>query len=99
MTGPHVVVVRGGRNLLTPHAARDYPGLEVIRPGRWDLSLICPEVGQTVVALGGEHAHAYRTVDGGEAEAFELRPGDRATLLRRDLPFCFSEWRIVRHPS
>jgi hypothetical protein len=91
-----VVVVRGGRNLLTPHAAEGYPGVRVLRPGRWDLSLIVPEVGQTIVALGGEHAHAYETVDGGRAEAFELRPGDRATLLGRDLPFCLCEWRILR---
>jgi hypothetical protein len=67
-----------------------------MRPGCWDLSLIVPEVGQTIFARGGERAHGYETVDGGRAEGFELSPGDRATLLRRDLPFCFSEWRIVR---
>jgi hypothetical protein len=86
--------LQAGRNVLTPHPADAYPALEVIRPGAWDLALILPQPGQTIVALGGEKVFAYETVDGGRAQGFELRRGDRATLLRRDLPFCLAEWRI-----
>lgn len=96
MESPAAVVVRGQRNLLTPHAPDSYPGVRVLRLGRWKEGLIVPEVGQTIVALGGEKARSYETVDGGRAEGFVLRPGDRATLLARDLPFCLAEWRIVR---
>jgi len=71
---------RSGRNALTPQPADLYPGLRVIRPGRWDLSLIVPNPGQTIVALGGEEVLAYETADGGRAEGFVLRAGDRATL-------------------
>lgn len=95
-TGPSVEVVRGGRNVLTRHDADSYPGLRVIRPGQWDLSLIVPKAGQGFVALGGEKVYAYETVDGGRAEGFELRPGDRATVVSLDLPFSFAEWRIER---
>jgi hypothetical protein len=91
--------VYSGRNVLTSHPAESYPGLQVIRPGRWDLSLIVPTPGQTIVALGGEKVFAYETVDGGRADGFELHPGDRATLLRRDLEYCLAEWRIERSAS
>ena len=89
-------ILQGGRNVLTPHASDAYPELRVIRPGRWDLSLILPEPGQTIRALGGERVFAYETVDGGRAQGFELRAGDRATLVRKDLPYCLAEWRIER---
>ncbi len=88
---------RSGRNVLTPHPGAAYPGVEVLRPGpEWELGLIVPAEGQTIVALGGERTYAYETVDGGRAEAFELRPGDRATLVRRSLRFAVAEWRIER---
>jgi len=91
-----VEVVLSGRNVLTPHGEECYPGLRVIRPGRWDLSLIVPGVGDTIVALGGETVYAYETVDGGRAQGFSLRRGDRATLVSRDREHCFSEWHIER---
>jgi hypothetical protein len=94
--GVSVEVVRGGRNVLTSHSAESYPGVLVVRPGEWDLSLIVANDGQTFVALGGEKVYPYETVDGGRAQGFELRPDDRATLVRSDLPFCFAEWRIER---
>jgi hypothetical protein len=94
--GASVEVVRGGRNVLTDHPAEAYPGLLVVRPGQWDLSLIVPTAGQGFVALGGEKVYAYETVDGGRAQGFELRPGDQATVVALDLPFAFAEWRIER---
>jgi hypothetical protein len=93
-----VEIHRGGRNVLTSHPAECYPGLRVVRPGEWDQGLIVPKDGETVVARGGEKVYAYETVDGGRAEGFELQAGDRATLVRSDLPFCFAEWRIERAP-
>src|SRR5262249_16586067 len=96
MSDLHVELVRGGRNVLTPHEAQSYPGLRVICPGHWDLSLIVPNPGDTIVALGGETLYAYETIDGGVAQGFQLRPGDRALLVRKDLAFCFAEWRIER---
>jgi hypothetical protein len=87
----------GARNLVTPHAPKQYPGLLVVRPGpEWSVSIIVPEVGETVHALGGEKAYEYETADGGRAEGFELRPGDRATLVRAGLPFAMVEWRVER---
>ena len=94
--GASVEVVRGGRNVLTSHDADSYPGLLVVRPGKWDLRLIVPKAGQGFVALGGEKVYAYETIDGGRAEGFELRRGDRATVVSLDLPFSFAEWRIER---
>lgn len=94
--GPSVEVLRGGRNVLTGHPAEAYPGLLVVRPGQWDLSVIVPTAGQGFVALGGEKVFAYETVNGGCAEGFELRPGDQATVVALDLPFAFAEWRIER---
>jgi hypothetical protein len=91
--------LQAGRNVLTPHAAVAYPELQVIRPGRWDMSLIVPSPGQTIEALGGETVFGYETVDGGRAAGFVLGPGDRATLVRRDLPYCLAEWRIERARS
>jgi hypothetical protein len=87
---------RSGRAVLTPHSIDSYPGLRVIRPGRWDLSLILPRPGQTIVALGGERTIAYETVDGGRAQGFELREGDQAHLIRSDLEYCLAEWQIER---
>ena len=88
---------RSGRNLLTPHGPEAYPGLLVVKPGPdWDTCVVVPDDGATIVARGGEKIYAYETVDGGRAQGFELRPGDRATLVRSDLPFALVEWRVQR---
>ena len=89
--------LQSSRNLLTPHGPENYPGLLVVKPGpQWDTFVIVPEDGETVVAVGGEKVYGYETVDGGRAEAFELAPGERATLLRSGLPFALVEWQIER---
>ena len=88
---------RAGRNLLTPHGPDSYPGLLLVKPGpSWAVHVIVPEDGMTVVARGGERIYGYETIDGGRADAFDLRPGDRATLVRSGLPFSLVEWRIDR---
>ena len=90
-------VHRSGRNLLTAHRPEDYPGLLVVKPGPgWDISVIVPDEGATVVARGGESVYGYETPDGGQATGFELRAGDRATLTRSGLPFCLVEWSVER---
>jgi hypothetical protein len=92
-----IETLEAGRNLLTPHPGEAYPGIEVLRPGpEWDLGIMVPAEGQTIVALGGERAYAYQTIDGGRAAGFELRPGDRATLMRRTIHFALAQWRIER---
>lgn len=88
---------RGGRNLMTPHPPEGYAGLLVVKGGpAWTEWVIVPEDGQTLLARGGERVYAYETADGGRAEGFELRPGDRATLVRSGLAHAFVEWRIER---
>lgn len=88
---------RSGRNLLTPHGPQAYPGLVAVKPGpEWDTFVIVPDDGATVLARGGEKVYGYETVDGGRAQAFELRPGDRATLVRSDLPHALVEWKVER---
>ena len=88
---------RGARNLVSPHPPESYEGLLVVKPGPgWRRFILVPEDGQTVTALGGEEAYAYVTVDGGRAQGFILRPGDRATIVRSGLPHAFVEWRIDR---
>jgi hypothetical protein len=90
----------GGRNLVTTHGPECYPGQLVVKPGpRWDVFIIVPADGATVVARGGERVYAYDTVDGGHAEGFSLAEGDRATLVRSGLPFALVEWRIERAAS
>jgi hypothetical protein len=87
----------GGRNLLTAHDPEAYEGLLVVRPGPlWSVAVIVPEEGQTIRARGGERVYDYETVDGGQAQGFELGPGDRATLVRAGLPHAFVEWRVER---
>jgi hypothetical protein len=92
-----VLTVRGARNLVTPHPPEAYPGLLVVKPGPgWKLWIIVPEDGQPLSGRGGERTYAYETVDGTRAEAFELRPGDVATIARSGLARGFVEWRIER---
>ena len=92
-----VETFRAGRNLLTAHGPDSYPGLLVVKPGTgWEVHIIVPEDGAIIVARGGEKVYAYETVDGGRADGFELRPGDRATLVRSGLPFSLVEWRVER---
>ena len=94
---PAVESVQGGRNVLTPHNPSAYEGLLVVKPGpQWEPWVIVPEDGQTIVARGGEKTYGYETIDGGHAAGFELRRGDRATLVRSGLPYAFVEWRIER---
>jgi hypothetical protein len=92
-----VETVRGARNLVTPHPPDAYADRLVVKPGPgWKLFIIVPEDGQTLLARGGEEAYGYVTVDGGRAQGFTLRPGDRATIVRSSLPHAFVEWRIER---
>jgi len=90
-------VYRSGRNLLTTRGPEEYPGLLVVKPGTgWDVWVIVPEDGCTIVARGGEKVYGYETPGGGQATGFELRAGDRATLARSGLPFSLVEWRVER---
>jgi len=94
-----VDVVRGSINLYTPHRSTAYPGIMVVRPGpQWTEGLMVPEEGQTIVALGGEHAYGYTTPAGGVAQEIVLESGDRATLLKVGLPHYLGEWRVERRP-
>ncbi|HET7291749.1 MAG TPA: hypothetical protein VFM88_04940 [Vicinamibacteria bacterium] len=89
--------VIGARNLMTPHGVDDYPGLLVVRPGPgWDMAVIVPKDGDTIVGRGGELSYSYDTMDGTHAGGFRLRAGDRATLVRSGLPHFLVEWRIER---
>lgn len=91
---------RGSRNPLTPHPCDRYGTLLVVSVGRgWPYNVIVPNDGDTIVALGGERVLGYTTPDGAVAEPFELRPGDRATRIRSDLPAHLCEWRISRWPQ
>jgi len=96
MPAPEPVVLRGGLNVVTPHAPEAYPGLQVVRPGSWRYAVIVPRDGDTIVARGGETLYGYRTPDGGVADGFRLEPGDRATRVRSDLPWSMAEWRVER---
>ena len=94
-----VEIHRGARNLETPHPPEAYPGIRVFTVESWSHSLILANDGETFVAKGGEKAYSYETPYGGRAEGFVLRPGDRVTLVRSDLPFYLAEWRIERARS
>ena len=97
VASPVVENVQGQRNVLTTHDPSAYEGVLVVRPGpQWEPWVIVPNDGQTIVARGGEKTYGYETIDGGRAVGFELRPGDRATLVRSGLPYAFVEWRIER---
>ncbi len=87
----------GSCNPLTPHDCDQYAPLLVVHPAPgWPYNVIVPSDGETIVALGGERILAYTTPGGGVAQAFELRPGDRATRVRSGLPFHLAEWRVER---
>src|SRR5258708_39690362 len=88
---------RAGRNLVTTHGPEGFPGLLVVKPGvAWDVFVIVPAGGATIVARGGEKVYGYDTLEGGHADRFELQAGDRATLVRSGLPFSLVEWRVER---
>jgi hypothetical protein len=88
---------RASRNVLTPHAPADYPGLTVVVPGPgWEIAVICPRDAESFVARGGERVYAYETPGGGRADGFLLRAGDRATLGTARLPHGLWEWRVER---
>jgi hypothetical protein len=89
--------VISGRNLHTAHPGSAYPGLRSVRPGPgWKETILCPRDGDSFVALGGEHNYPYATANGAKADALELKVGDRATLVRSDLPGLLAEWRVER---
>jgi len=92
-----IEIYRGSLNPLTPHACDRYGALLVVEvaPG-WPYRVMVPKDGETILALGGERILAYTTPSGAVAEGFELRPGDRATRVRSDLPFHLAEWKVER---
>jgi hypothetical protein len=91
---------RAGVHLVTVHPPESYPGLLVVRCGpKWLDWVIVGQVGQTMTARGGEQAYGYTTADGVQADGFTLRAGDRATIVRGDLPASLVEWEIERAPS
>jgi hypothetical protein len=56
----------------------------VLRPDpRWPFFVVRPEVGETVVARGGERIYRADACDGAPVLLAELRKGDRATLVER----------------
>src|SRR5262245_9026261 len=90
-------ILIGCRNLHTPHSAESYPGVLVVRPGDgWVYAVMVPKPGDSFVAQGGEFTYAYETASGVRATGFQLRAGDRATVLRHGLPAFLAEWRIER---
>jgi hypothetical protein len=100
MSRPLLERCQGGQNLYTPHRQEDYPGIFLYRNGpAWILGILCPQPGQGFVALGGERLLAYETPTGARAQGFELRCGDRATLVRVDGPHHLAEWVIERAPG
>lgn len=85
----------GSPSLLSPHGQADYPGVEVLRPDpRWPFFVVRPEVGDTLVARGGEQIYRTDACDGASMLVAELREGDRVTLLAR--AGSRASWRIVR---
>lgn len=92
---PEVFV--SSRNLHTTHEGAGYPEIRAVKPGaEWQATILVPKPGQTIVAKGGEHCFGYETPDGARAQAFALAAGDRATLVRWDLPGWLAEWRVER---
>ena len=88
---------QGSLNPLTPHGCDKYGALLVVDVAAgWPYNVIVPKDGETIVALGGERILAYTTPSGAVAEGFTLRPGDRATRVRSDLPSHLAEWKVER---
>jgi hypothetical protein len=82
-------------SLLSPHGHADYPGVEVLRPDpRWPFFVVRPEVGETLVARGGEQIYRTDGCDGASVLVAELNEGDRVTLL--DRVGSRASWDIVR---
>ena len=85
-------------SLLSPHGQAAYPGVEVLRPDpRWPFFVVRPEVGETVVARGGEQIYRSDGCDGGSLLVAELRRGDQVTLIDRVGAQAF--WRIERETA
>lgn len=87
-----------GPGILSPHGHADYPGVEVLRPDpRWPYFVVRPEVGETLVARGGERLYRADACDGASVLVAELREGDRVTLVERN--GSGASWRIVREAN
>jgi hypothetical protein len=82
-------------SLRSPHGHADYPGALVLRPDpRWPFFVVRPEVGETLVARGGERIYRTDGCDGASVLVAELNAEDRVTLVDRvGWRAC---WRIVR---
>lgn len=96
MSAGPVETYRGGVHLTTTHEPAAYSDVQAVQVGAWRYAVLVPEDGRTFTALGGERLLPYETARGARAEGFTLRPGDRVTRLRSDLPSSFAEWRIER---
>lgn len=82
-------------SLLSPHGQADYPGVCVLRPDpRWPFFVVRPEIGETVIAQGGERIYRADGCDGASVLLAELEKGDRATLLENT--GARARWRIER---
>jgi hypothetical protein len=92
----HVVTRRGGLHLISPHPPKAYADVRCIEVPGWDYFVLVPDDGKPFHALGGERLLSYRTPTGGEADGFDLQPGDRVTRVRTGLRWQFAEWRIER---
>lgn len=87
------------RNLLTPHRAGPYPGIQVYLPSDdWPVAFLCPKVGDSFEAMGGEFAVAYGTTSGSSADGFVLQAGDRASVVRWDDRTFLAEWHVEPAP-
>lgn len=96
LSGGLVVTRRGGVNLTSPHPPKAYADVRCIEVPGWQYFVIVPDDGKPFLALGGERLLSYETPTGGQAEGFELQPGDRVTRVRTGLRWQFAEWRIER---
>jgi hypothetical protein len=96
LSGEDVVTRRGGMHLTSPHPPSAYTDVRCIEVPGWRYYVLVPDDGKPFHALGGERLLSYRTSTGGEADGFELHPGDRVTRVRAGLRWHFAEWRIER---
>ena len=92
-----VETVVASRTLHSPWTGEHYPGLRAVRPGPgWHTTIVVVFPGQTVEARGGEYAYAFDLPGGAHADRLDLAAGDRATMVRADLPGALAEWRVAR---